>query len=391
MDQFTGSGTVSQRNVFDVAALQTWLSQNMACFSGPLEIEQFNGGQSNPTYKLITPGRAYVMRSKPGPRDKLLPSAHAIEREFKVMDALALSGVPVARMHVLCEDESVIGRAFYVMEFVPGKPLDEALKPGECEIRHAMDLVARICDAVDYAHQRGVLHRDLKPSNILIDTHGDPHLLDFGLAKRVEDAGAAGGAHGRLGVTIAEPGQLVGTVAYMSPEQTLGKTNQTGVRSDVYALGVIAYELVAGKLPVEMEGSIREVLTRIAEKEPAPASAARSGVSRDLDAVLLRALEKNPARRYATAGEFASDLRLFLTGMPVTARRVGAVGRSWRWVMRNQAIASVIAAAAVILVTVSTWAIARIIVERDRANDAATQKAIALEASVAEAVDARES
>jgi len=130
MDQFTGSGTVSQRNVFDVAALQTWLSQNMACFSGPLEIEQFNGGQSNPTYKLITPGRAYVMRSKPGPRDKLLPSAHAIEREFKVMDALALSGVPVARMHVLCEDESVIGRAFYVMEFVEGRVLWDQSLPG---------------------------------------------------------------------------------------------------------------------------------------------------------------------------------------------------------------------------------------------------------------------
>ncbi len=299
------------------------------------------------------------------------------EREIDVVAGLQHPGI------VSIVDAGVRkGRYFYVMEFVPGKPLDEALKPGQCEIRHAMDLVARICDAVDYAHQRGVLHRDLKPSNILIDAHGDPHLLDFGLAKRVEDAGAAGGAHGRLGVTIAEPGQLVGTVAYMSPEQTLGKTGQTGVRSDVYALGVIAYELVAGKLPVEMEGSIREVLTRIAEKEPSPASALRAGVSRDLDAVLLRALEKNPARRYATAGEFASDLRLFLTGMPVTARRVGAVGRSWRWVMRNQAMASVIAAAAVILVTVSTWAIARIIVERDRANAKALETEIALGESI---------
>ena len=130
MDQFTGSGTVSQRNAFDVTALQNWLSQNMAGFSGPLEIEQFNGGQSNPTYKLITPGRAYVMRSKPGPREKLLPSAHAIEREFRVMDALALSGVPVARMHVLCEDESVIGRAFYVMEFVEGRVLWDQSLPG---------------------------------------------------------------------------------------------------------------------------------------------------------------------------------------------------------------------------------------------------------------------
>jgi hypothetical protein len=102
----------------------------MSGFAGPLSVEQFKGGQSNPTYKLVTPGRSYVMRSKPGPQAKLLPSAHAIEREFKVMDALALSGVPVARMHVLCEDESVIGRAFYVMEFVEGRVLWDQSLPG---------------------------------------------------------------------------------------------------------------------------------------------------------------------------------------------------------------------------------------------------------------------
>jgi serine/threonine protein kinase len=300
------------------------------------------------------------------------------EREIDVVAGLQHPGI------VSIVDAGVRkGRYFYVMEFVSGKPLDEALKPGSCEIRHALDLVARICDAVDYAHQRGVLHRDLKPSNILIDASGDPHLLDFGLAKRVDGTGTAnaaggvGGAHGRMGVTIAEPGQLVGTVAYMSPEQTLGKAGAVGVRSDVYALGVIAYELVTGQLPVDMEGSIREVLTRIAEKEPARASAIRAGVSRDLDAVLLKALEKSPARRYATAGEFAQDLRLYLTGMPVSARNVGVMGRSWRWVRRNQTLASVIAAAAIILVTVSTWLIAQIIVERDRAK--------------AESVDARES
>jgi len=111
MNHFAGSGTVSPQHVFDVAALQTWLSAHLADFAGLLRVEQFKGGQSNPTYRLITPGRSFVMRTKPGPRARLLPSAHAIEREFRVMDALALSGVPVARMHVLCEDEGVIGRA----------------------------------------------------------------------------------------------------------------------------------------------------------------------------------------------------------------------------------------------------------------------------------------
>ncbi len=130
MDTFAGSGTVSPQHAFDTAALQAWLTDHLDDFAGPLQVEQFKGGQSNPTYKLITPDRSFVMRTKPGPLARLLPSAHAIEREFRVMDALAMSGVPVARMHVLCEDESVIGRAFYVMEYVEGRVLWEQSLPG---------------------------------------------------------------------------------------------------------------------------------------------------------------------------------------------------------------------------------------------------------------------
>jgi aminoglycoside phosphotransferase (APT) family kinase protein len=123
MEQFTGTREMAASHAFDVAALQTYLERHVEGFRGPLTVEQFKGGQSNPTYKLVTPGRSYVMRSKPGPASKLLPSAHAIEREFRVMKALAGTGVPVARMEHLCEDESVIGRAFFVMEFVGGRVL----------------------------------------------------------------------------------------------------------------------------------------------------------------------------------------------------------------------------------------------------------------------------
>jgi aminoglycoside phosphotransferase (APT) family kinase protein len=123
MDNYTGTKPVSPAHAFDIGSLQRHLEQRLEGFAGPLTVEQFKGGQSNPTYKLVTPQRSYVMRSKPGPVAKLLPSAHAVEREFKVMHALAGSDVPVARMHLLCEDESVIGRAFYVMEFVQGRVL----------------------------------------------------------------------------------------------------------------------------------------------------------------------------------------------------------------------------------------------------------------------------
>jgi len=128
-DAFVGTRAVSDAHSFDVGTLQAWLSQHLPGFAGPLSVEMFKGGQSNPTYKLITPSKSYVMRAKPGPVAKLLPSAHAVEREFKVMGGLYGTDVPVAQMHVLCEDESIIGRAFYVMEFVQGRVLWDQTLP----------------------------------------------------------------------------------------------------------------------------------------------------------------------------------------------------------------------------------------------------------------------
>ena len=129
-DHFVGTRAVSSQHAFDTDALSVYLEQHLDGFKGPLRAELFKGGQSNPTYKLITPGASYVMRAKPGPVAKLLPSAHAVEREFKVMQGLRGTDVPVAKMHCLCEDESVIGRAFYVMEFVEGRVLWDQALPG---------------------------------------------------------------------------------------------------------------------------------------------------------------------------------------------------------------------------------------------------------------------
>ena len=129
-DHFVGTRAVSDQHAFDVEALTRYLGLHMEGFEGPLSAELFKGGQSNPTYKLITPGKSYVMRAKPGPVAKLLPSAHAVEREFKVMKALQGTDVPVAKMYCLCEDESVIGRAFYVMEFIEGRVLWDQALPG---------------------------------------------------------------------------------------------------------------------------------------------------------------------------------------------------------------------------------------------------------------------
>jgi aminoglycoside phosphotransferase (APT) family kinase protein len=129
-EHFVGTRPVSEKHAFDVAALTAWLESNISDFRGPLAVEMFKGGQSNPTYKLVTPERSYVMRAKPGPVARLLPSAHAIEREFAVMTGLHGTDVPVPRMYGLCEDESVIGRAFYVMEFMQGRVLWDQALPG---------------------------------------------------------------------------------------------------------------------------------------------------------------------------------------------------------------------------------------------------------------------
>jgi aminoglycoside phosphotransferase (APT) family kinase protein len=130
MQQYSGTQPVAASHAVDVGRLQSYLEDTLPGFAGPLSVEQFKGGQSNPTYKLLTPGAAYVMRSKPGPAARLLPSAHAVEREFRVMSALASSGVPVPRMHTLCVSEEIIGRAFYVMEFIDGRVLWDQALPG---------------------------------------------------------------------------------------------------------------------------------------------------------------------------------------------------------------------------------------------------------------------
>ena len=167
-DHFVGTREVTAQHAFDVQVLTAYLEQHLPGFAGPLQVEIFKGGQSNPTYKLISPAKSYVMRAKPGPVAKLLPSAHAVEREFKVMSGLQGTDVPVAKMHCLCEDESVIGRMFYVMEFVEGRVLWDQALPGMTnaqrgEIYDEMNRVISALHTVKFA-ERGLADYG-KPGN----------------------------------------------------------------------------------------------------------------------------------------------------------------------------------------------------------------------------------
>ncbi len=241
------------------------------------------------------------------------------------------------------------GRYFYVMEFIEGRTLDAAYPPGAASPRAVLEILARIALAVDYAHQRGVIHRDLKPGNILIDERGEPHLLDFGLAKSFDPNSLVG-----VRASLSEPGQFLGTLLYMPPEQARGETESMSVRSDVYSLGAIGYELITGRPPCGTDGPLGLVLERINSIDPARPSTIRAEVERDCDAILMKCLEKAPTRRYGSAGELAADIRRSLNNEPIVARRTGVPVRAWRWVKRNKLAATV--AAAVITVSVGSLA-----------------------------------
>ena len=246
---------------------------------------------------------------------------------------------------------------YYVMEFIDGVSLDKHCHPGLGSVRKAAALLASIADAVDYAHERGVLHRDLKPSNILIDARGLPHVLDFGLAKAIDpDASFAPTAPGAYAAaaasrirenTLSQPGQLLGTLGYMPPEQARGRHGEIGIRSDVYALGAMFYQVLAGRIPIDVSGPLGDVLDKIDSADPLPPSALRPSLSPDVDAVLLRALEKDPRARYDSASDLAAELRRIAADEPVEARTISGPERAVRWVRRN-ALISILAASAAI-------------------------------------------
>jgi eukaryotic-like serine/threonine-protein kinase len=223
------------------------------------------------------------------------------------------------------------GTCFLVEEFVQGTTLAERLRRGPVGDRQAAAWIADVAEALDYAHRHGVIHRDIKPSNIILDDEGRPHLADFGLAKRDTDE-----------APFTPDGQVLGTPAYMSPEQAAGDTRQVDSRSDQYSLGVVLYELSTGEQP--FHGNRRMLLLQVLEDEPRPPRRLNDRIARDLETICLKAMAKSPARRYATSGELADDLRRWLRGDAIRARPIGAAERLGRWCRRNPVAVSLLLA-----------------------------------------------
>ncbi|RIK82687.1 MAG: hypothetical protein DCC68_05475 [Planctomycetota bacterium] len=213
-------------------------------------------------------------------------------------------------------------RTFLVSEFIAGKTLDVASRERPPTFREAAVLCRAVAEALEFAHAARIVHRDLKPANILVDAAGKPHLTDFGLAKR-----------NAAETTVTFDGKLLGAPAYMSPEQAAGEAHSCDARSDVYSLGVILYELLTGELP--FRGTVAMVLRQVLTDEPPHPRKLNARIPLDLATICLKCLEKQPGQRYATAKELADDLARYLDGVPIKARPVGKIARTWRWMIRN--------------------------------------------------------
>ena len=291
------------------------------------------------------------------------------DRESQALGRLQHPGI--AQIHEAGTADTGFGaQPYFAMEFIVGEPLKEYVAARRLDTRGRLELIAALCDAMQHAHDRGLIHRDLKPSNILVDRTGQPKILDFGVARFTE-----GPAPETRQTNI---GQLVGTLAYMSPEQVLADPLELDARSDVYALGVIAYELLAGRLPYSVSVRLNEAMQTIREDDPDRLSTIDRAYRGDIETIVAKALEKDKARRYQSAAALADDIRRYLDDEPIAARPASATYQLQKFARRHKALVGGVAAVFVVLVAgivVSTWQAGRAFAAQRLAVDAEVRAA----------------
>ncbi len=281
------------------------------------------------------------------------------------------------------------GSHYFVMDWITGRPLDTYMATGRGAIDETLRLFAKICEAVNAAHLRGIIHRDLKPSNILVDEAGEPHILDFGLAKT--DTDELGDSTRWRSMTMT--GQFVGSLPWASPEQADGTPEQIDLRTDVYSLGVLLYQMLTGGFPYTVDGAMRDVLREILEAAPARPSATRHGTDSDIDVITLKCLAKEPQCRYQSADALIEDVERYLTHQPILARSPSTVYQLKKFVYRHKlpvVFVSTFICVIVAFAVAMSFLYQRAAVARDRAVAAeslAAQRLIAMERE-AETADA---
>ncbi len=290
----------------------------------------------------------------------VLPSESArrrFEREADLLGRLQHPGV--AQVY---EAGTADGQPWFAMELIAGQSITDYVNQQALTTNERLSLLARVCDAVQHAHQRGVIHRDLKPANILVDAGGNPRVLDFGVARALDADD--------LTRAVTQTGQLLGTPRYMAPEQFLGDPDKVDARCDVYALGAIGFELLTGRPPLDFEGlSLAAIIDRARSAEPPPLGACSAAYRGDVETIVATALARDPERRYPSVGQLAEDIRRFLRDETIFARPATLTYQLRKFARRRRGLvigAFVVFATLVLGGLVSTWALVRTV----RANAA---------------------
>lgn len=266
------------------------------------------------------------------------PTEHArFEREVEVL--AQFQHPHIVRLY---EGGAVQGKLYYAMDFVEGLPFDIYVRETGCSVRETIRLVGKIADAVHAAHLKGIVHRDLKPGNIRVDSTGEPHLLDFGLAKFTRDYEAVAPAE-----PITVTGQFMGSLPWAAPEQVDGSPDGVDIRTDVYAIGVLLYHALTGRFPYDIVGSMRAVMDNIVKAQPPRPSTLRDGIDDDVDTIVLKCLSKERERRYQSAGELVEDIKRYLSGEPIAAKRESAWYVLRKAAHRHRAVAILVGVLAV--------------------------------------------